>query len=1654
MRSQVFGFLVALYLLFSPAALAHDVTVSTPTTFAALDGSSSDHDGTVNGVFTVNDGNLVVNAAVNCNDDATESACSMAFNVTGDMTVNGGGALYAENRSGSGTGGAITLTVGGDLSLAGGAVVSSASKSSSGSTGGAITATVAGSITLASGSTIDSGSANGAGGAIAMAAGGQVSADGNVLSGPSRTILSTRLYGGPVLDGGSSNSVGGAITIASSTFAGPAVAVGSNANIVSQGSDNGAGPVTLEGCGVEVRGLVAALARKSGAAKVHIRSGQGVLVDGRDLGASGTRMGRVRADAPTGTALGKGIDVFATEDIAVLGPAGSLYVLTSLPGLHDSKSYGGLIRVTSLTGGVTASGNAVDDGHSAAGDTGGTVEISAQEDVVLDTAVIRAHGDFSTSNNNRGGGVIRVRSYSGDVIWTNGLGEVRPVGSTSNLALADQGSIVLTACGTIDTTGSTFPVMGTATGVFPETHTGSCSPAGPSLPAGVLPLITCNTPPVADDASASTNEDTSVTITLSGSDADGDPLTFSIVSGPSNGSLGAIVPTGPTTATVTYSPNLNYNGGDSFVYQVNDGNGGTDNATVTITIAAVNDPPSFLAGPTVSSLEDGGSQSYPNWATAISAGPADESGQTVTFSVSNDNPALFSSQPAVAPNGTLTWTPAPNAYGSATISVVAQDNGGTANGGNDTSAPQTSTISITPVNDEPSFTPGGNVSVNEDSGAYAAPWASAISAGPGEGSQTVSFTASAAVPQLFAVQPAVSPTGVLTFTPAADASGTTIVTVTLSDDGGTANGGDDTSAAHTFAITIQSVNDAPSFTGGGDVIVNEDSGAYSAAWASGISAGPADESGQTLTFAVSNDNNALFSVQPAISSTGVLTFTTAANAFGSASVTVTLSDDGGTANGGADTSAPQTFTITVNAVNDAPSFTAGGNVTVNEDSGAYSATWATGISAGPGESGQTVAFQVSNDNNALFSAQPAISPAGVLTFTTAANAFGSATVTVTLSDDGGTANGGVDTSAAVTFTITVTAVNDPPTAAGESYDTIGNTMLQVAASQTVAAPAVFVSGSVLSNDSDIDSPGPLTASLVAGSTSPGAVVIMNSNGTFRYLPPAGYAGATDSFSYEVSDGSASATATVTITLKGRVWYVDNNAAPGVGRSSQPFDTLAAAEASSVPGDTIFVHTGDGTTTNQDAGFVLKNGQRLLGQGVALTVPVSVNGGPNPTVLLPAGTKPRITNSAGSGVTAGAVSNVLIAGLDISGASGDGVTLNGTTSADLSVLTITGNLGHGVSGSSVNGFTLADSAVTGNGDDASLDEANLSFTNLSGSASVSNTTIAGAVEDNVRVVNSTGVLNRLTFSSVTVGANHATTGNDGVFLQATGSATMNVTVQNSFFNSARGDLFQFSVRDTAVTDLVFTGNALSNNHANIAPGGGGFTISSGGAAFNATLTYAISNNSFRDALGSAVVIGKGAVGTGSFTGQITNNTIGVASVANSGSAQGSGIVADVLGGGTHTVTISGNQVVQWTNYGILLAAGSTLAGGGQGRLVATVQGNTVSTPSPASAAALFPTSGFRLNSGTTTGDNHNVCLTLGGAGALANALTGAGTNGGADVRLFQRFLTTVALTGYAGANNDNTAVSNFVKANNGGTPTVVASNTVSTGGGGYVGVCPP
>jgi VCBS repeat-containing protein len=197
-------------------------------------------------------------------------------------------------------------------------------------------------------------------------------------------------------------------------------------------------------------------------------------------------------------------------------------------------------------------------------------------------------------------------------------------------------------------------------------------------------------PPTASDDTATVDEDTgtnTIDVLVNDTDIDGGPKSVAAVTQPANATVVN------NTTDVGYEPDTHYcNDGsptDDFSYTLNGGS----TASVSVAVTCVNDAPMFTAGGDVSVPEDSGAFSQP-WASAISPGPANESGQSVNFNVSNDNNALFSTQPAIDPSGTLIFTPAADTTGSAEITVIAEDDGGTSNGGVDQSAPAIFQIEI------------------------------------------------------------------------------------------------------------------------------------------------------------------------------------------------------------------------------------------------------------------------------------------------------------------------------------------------------------------------------------------------------------------------------------------------------------------------------------------------------------------------------------------------------------------------------------------------------------------------------------------------------------------------------------------------------------------------------------------------------------------------------------------------------------------------------------------------------------------------------------------------------------------------------------------------------------------------------------------------
>jgi uncharacterized repeat protein (TIGR01451 family) len=336
--------------------------------------------------------------------------------------------------------------------------------------------------------------------------------------------------------------------------------------------------------------------------------------------------------------------------------------------------------------------------------------------------------------------------------------------------------------------------------------------------------------------------------------------------------------------------------------------------------------------------------------------------------------------------------------------------------------------------------------------------------------------------------------------------------------------------------------------------------------------------------------------------------------------------------------------------------------------------------------------------------------------------------------------------------------------------------------------------------------------------------------------------------------------------------------------------------------------------------------------------------------------------------------------------GIGVSLTNVTNITLTSMRIDNHPNFAIRGHGVTGFTLQSSVVDGNnGTSATADldivngEDSIRIINLIGSALIDDSFIGGGFENNLRIVNDIGTLDRLTVSDSSIGDLDGagagrgvdnTNGEDGIFFESrAGALTMNATFTSNILNNGRSDVLQANAAGTSAMDLVFRNNTVSNNHPNIVSGGGGLTITNGGTT--STMTYDFSCNSFRDAKGHALLLVKGT-GSGSMSGTVFNNSIGVSGVDDSGSTQASGIEVDSTGSGTHTALIKNNTIREYNLAGI-----SAFANQGSSTLNLTVIGNTTTDPGD------FPIAGFYAESGAVGTDTDVFNLKLGGAGAEQN-----------------------------------------------------------------------
>jgi len=621
------------------------------------------------------------------------------------------------------------------------------------------------------------------------------------------------------------------------------------------------------------------------------------------------------------------------------------------------------------------------------------------------------------------------------------------------VAPAQQGAVTFQASVDADAiVGSTIVNSGNLT------YNGLEAPLVSNLASFTVSAPPTNTPPTLDPiADITASHPTTVNLTgISAGSADDAWQAITITASSNNSAVlqnPAVTYTSPqATGTLALAPVAGQAGTALVTVTVQD-NGGTAGGgvdtttrTFTVTVVVANDAPLIDPIGNMACYTNDGMQTVN--LTGISAGTI---GQALTITASSSNTALIPT-PAVTytspqATATLTFTPVANQSGLAIITVTVQDDGGTANGGVDTTS-RTFVVTVNRPNSAPTIDPIPDMTINRATTVNL----TGISAGVGDAGQAITVTAishdTTVLPDPTVDYTSPQATGTLTLTPIPGKYGSTVVTVLVRDDGGIAGGGMDTMAC-SFKVNVVFINTPPVINAIPDLLIKKNAGKQTVNL---LGIGPCD-AGQAITLINATSSNPALIPNPVVNytnplSSGTLTFTPVANKTGTAQITVTVKDSGGTANGGVDT-AVRTFNVIVIEVNHAPTITQVANIAVNENSGPKIVSLS-GISAG--DIGQSITITATSSSPGLI-ANPTvnyISPksTGTLTFTPAPNRYGTVDISVTVRDNGGTLLFGQDTTS-MTFKVTVNMVNHPPV-----FDAIPNQQIE----NTGTANTVYLYG--------------------------------------------------------------------------------------------------------------------------------------------------------------------------------------------------------------------------------------------------------------------------------------------------------------------------------------------------------------------------------------------------------------------------------------------------------------------------------------------------------------------------------------------------------------------------------------------------------------------
>ncbi|MDB6058797.1 MAG: Alkaline phosphatase, partial [Verrucomicrobiales bacterium] len=428
--------------------------------------------------------------------------------------------------------------------------------------------------------------------------------------------------------------------------------------------------------------------------------------------------------------------------------------------------------------------------------------------------------------------------------------------------------------------------------------------------------------PVAESATVNVSENRSASVVL-GAHNNFFPqiYDYTVTQNPTNGTISGTPP------FLTYTPDADFIGTDHLKFTAAAGDVESATATITFTVQTVNHQPTFTMSTNYIAQLQGTSFTLKNFITSKNAGAPTESAQKIDYIVTNIDTTLFATVPKIATNGTLTFKLAPLARGTNDVTVYAHDSGGTARGGTNLSVGRILRIVALRVDHAPVVKMAPSVTLLEDSSTNITITVTDIDDPMENISVTpVSLNESIVPTANVVVSGPVDTNFSITITPAPDANGTATIQLLVSD-------GQDTTVA-TLRVNITAIDDQPSFDIlNPEVLALEDSTTVTVSnFCTSISAGPANEISQGLTFVIGGTNPAAFTVPPSIDKYGTLKFRPALAYVGTNNFSVYLKDSGTTANAGVNVSDTNLFSIAI-TTNDFRHITGTYNGLFSEDSG-------------------------------------------------------------------------------------------------------------------------------------------------------------------------------------------------------------------------------------------------------------------------------------------------------------------------------------------------------------------------------------------------------------------------------------------------------------------------------------------------------------------------------------------------------------------------------------------------------------------------------------------------------------------------------------------------------------------------------------------------